>query len=202
METVEGGNSEFDSETLYNPWIGMSSYFDDASLVPFVSLAQNVVTRASLMPSQDHSNSFLNNGTLENQEGCQILDGESLNPLNKEKKRKKMSNEDGDTEDKNGAYAVEQNEKLKEEYAHVRAKRGRSTNSHSLAERLRRERIGERMKFLQDIVPGCNKITGKAVMLDEIINYVLSMQRQVELLSMKLASVNPEMNLDIERRFH
>lgn len=93
METVEGGNSEFDSETLYNPWIGMSSYFDDASLDPFVSLAQNVVTRASLMPSQNHSNSFLNNGTLENQEGCQILDGESLNPLNKEKKRKKMSNE-------------------------------------------------------------------------------------------------------------
>ena len=36
------------------------------------------------------------------------------------------------------------------------------------------------MKYLQDLVPGCNKITGKAGMLDEIINYVQSLQRQVE----------------------
>lgn len=36
------------------------------------------------------------------------------------------------------------------------------------------------MKYLQDLVPGCNKIIGKAGMLDEIINYVQSLQRQVE----------------------
>lgn len=36
------------------------------------------------------------------------------------------------------------------------------------------------MKLLQDLVPGCNKVTGKALMLDEIINYVQSLQRQVE----------------------
>jgi hypothetical protein len=52
------------------------------------------------------------------------------------------------------------------------------------------------MKFLQDLVPGCNKITGKAVMLDEIINYVQSLQQQVEFLSMKLASVNPRFAFD------
>ncbi|EPS72135.1 basic helix-loop-helix protein, partial [Genlisea aurea] len=84
-------------------------------------------------------------------------------------------------------------------YVHVRAKRGQATNSHSLAERVRRERISERMKLLQELVPGCSKITGKAVMLDEIINYVQSLQQQVEFLSMKLASVNPEINMDIER---
>jgi len=44
----------------------------------------------------------------------------------------------------------------------------------------RREKISERMTLLQDLVPGCNRITGKAVMLDEIINYVQSLQRQVE----------------------
>ncbi|KAF3773406.1 Transcription factor [Nymphaea thermarum] len=48
------------------------------------------------------------------------------------------------------------------------------------------------MKLLQDLVPGCNKITGKAGMLDEIINYVQSLQRQVEFLSMKLAAVSPK----------
>lgn len=75
--------------------------------------------------------------------------------------------------------------------------------------KVRREKISERMKFLQELVPGCSKVnefarhlnsqrsclfllksslnrldgvqvTGKAVMLDEIINYVQSLQRQVE----------------------
>ncbi|CAN6477453.1 unnamed protein product [Victoria cruziana] len=86
----------------------------------------------------------------------------------------------------------------KEEYIHVRARRGQATNSHSLAERVRREKISERMKFLQDLVPGCSKVTGKAVMLDEIINYVQSLQRQVEFLSMKLATVNPRLDFNIE----
>ncbi|OIW15383.1 hypothetical protein TanjilG_24368 [Lupinus angustifolius] len=54
-------------------------------------------------------------------------------------------------------------------YIHVRARRGEATDSHSLAER----------------------VTGKALMLDEIINHVQSLQNQVELLSLKLASVNP-----------
>ncbi|XP_063934946.1 transcription factor bHLH63 isoform X2 [Daucus carota subsp. sativus] len=69
----------------------------------------------------------------------------------------------------------------KPDYIHVRARRGQATDSHSLAERVRREKISERMKYLQDLVPGCNKITGKAGMLDEIINYVQSLQRQVEM---------------------
>ncbi|KAG8369559.1 hypothetical protein BUALT_Bualt14G0026000 [Buddleja alternifolia] len=41
-------------------------------------------------------------------------------------------------------------------------------------------------------------VTGKAVMLDEIINYVQSLQRQVEFLSMKLATINPRMDLNME----
>uniref|UniRef100_A0A2P2LLN7 Transcription factor bHLH63 isoform X1 n=1 Tax=Rhizophora mucronata TaxID=61149 RepID=A0A2P2LLN7_RHIMU len=54
------------------------------------------------------------------------------------------------------------------------------------------------MKYLQDLVPGCNKITGKAGMLDEIINYVQSLQQQVEFLSMKLAAVNPRLDFNID----
>ncbi|KAG2706850.1 hypothetical protein I3843_05G109700 [Carya illinoinensis] len=79
-----------------------------------------------------------------------------------------------------------------------RKRNGQATNSHSLAERVRREKISERMKFLQDLVPGCSKVTGKAVMLDEIINYVQSLQRQVEFLSMKLATVNPRLDFNVE----
>ncbi|KAG8068914.1 hypothetical protein GUJ93_ZPchr0005g16213 [Zizania palustris] len=33
-----------------------------------------------------------------------------------------------------------------------------ATDSHSLAERVRRENISQRMKLLQDLVPGCNKM--------------------------------------------
>nr|WCO08247.1 hypothetical protein [Suaeda aralocaspica] len=87
-------------------------------------------------------------------------------------------------------------EKLPEppkDYIHVRARRGQATDSHSLAERARREKISERMKILQDLVPGCNKVIGKALVLDEIINYIQSLQRQVEFLSMKLESVNSGM---------
>ncbi|WVZ65456.1 hypothetical protein U9M48_014815 [Paspalum notatum var. saurae] len=80
------------------------------------------------------------------------------------------------------------------DYVHVRARRGQATDSHSLAERVRREKISQRMKFLQDLVPGCNKVVGKALMLDEIINYVQSLQQQVEFLSMKLATVNPQLD--------
>ncbi|XP_069151363.1 transcription factor BHLH089 isoform X4 [Solanum lycopersicum] len=84
------------------------------------------------------------------------------------------------------------------DYIHVRARRGQATDSHSLAERARREKISERMKILQDLVPGCNKVIGKALVLDEIINYIQSLQRQVEFLSMKLEAVNSRMNHPIE----
>ncbi|KAK7250480.1 hypothetical protein RIF29_32949 [Crotalaria pallida] len=86
----------------------------------------------------------------------------------------------------------------KQDYIHVRARRGQATDSHSLAERARREKISERMKILQDLVPGCNKVIGKALVLDEIINYIQSLQRQVEFLSMKLEAVNTRLNSGIE----
>ncbi|KAL1542984.1 Transcription factor BEE 3 [Salvia divinorum] len=81
-------------------------------------------------------------------------------------------------------------ETMKEEVVHVRAKRGQATDSHSLAERVRRQKINERLRCLQDIVPGCYKNMAMSVMLDEIINYVQSLQNQVEFLSMKLTAAS------------
>ncbi|KAK4764358.1 hypothetical protein SAY87_013796 [Trapa incisa] len=65
----------------------------------------------------------------------------------------------------------------------TRARRGQATDPHSIAERLRRERIAERMKALQELVPNANK-TDKASMLDEIIDYVKFLQLQVKVLSL------------------
>ncbi|KAK4257130.1 hypothetical protein QN277_006760 [Acacia crassicarpa] len=97
---------------------------------------------------------------------------------------------------KSAEHSTKPPEPPKPDYIHVRARRGQATDSHSLAERARREKISERMKILQDLVPGCNKVIGKALVLDEIINYIQSLQRQVEFLSMKLEAVNSRMNVN------
>lgn len=134
-------------------------------------------------------------------------DGESKITGNHSAKKSNSNNnkencgaaEDTSNSKENSKVSEVQNQKT--DYIHVRARRGQATDSHSLAERVRREKISERMKYLQDLVPGCNKITGKAGMLDEIINYVQSLQKQVEFLSMKLATVNPSLDLHIDDLF-
>ncbi|XP_050374749.1 transcription factor bHLH137-like [Argentina anserina] len=77
-----------------------------------------------------------------------------------------------------------------EDYVGVKARRGEATDSHSLSERARRAKIRLRMKLLQSLVPGCDKITGKARILDEIIKYVQLLQNQVESLAAKLVFVD------------
>ncbi|KAJ4707091.1 Transcription factor [Melia azedarach] len=94
----------------------------------------------------------------------------------------------------------EKEEGKPEEIIHVRAKRGQATDSHSIAERVRREKINKKMRCLQDLVPGCHKAMGMAGMLEEIINYVHSLQNQVEFLSMELAAAcsSPDLNFETQ----
>ncbi|KAL5558711.1 hypothetical protein UlMin_034922 [Ulmus minor] len=156
--------------------------------------------RRKRVPDSNSPISHDKNGEGEQQKD---VSGESGDKEQDEKKPKTEENTSGNMRNKQtGKQAKESSlsgETPKENYIHVRARRGQATNSHSLAERVRREKISERMRLLQELVPGCNKITGKAVMLDEIINYVQSLQQQVEFLSMKLATVNPELNINIDR---
>ncbi|RWV88139.1 hypothetical protein GW17_00049797 [Ensete ventricosum] len=62
---------------------------------------------------------------------------------------------------------------------HKRKSRGEASLVTGESE-VRRKKISERMKMLQGLVPGCDKVTGKALILDEIINYVQCLQNQVE----------------------
>ncbi|XP_030455285.1 transcription factor bHLH74-like [Syzygium oleosum] len=130
-------------------------------------------------------------------------DNSDVPSLQNEKKQKIEQPESADFTNHNTNQSKDDSsnggEAPKENYIHVRARRGQATNSHSLAERVRREKISERMRLLQELVPGCNKITGKAVMLDEIINYVQSLQQQVEFLSMKLSTLIPGLSVDLEK---
>ncbi|CAN4089291.1 unnamed protein product [Withania somnifera] len=165
--------------------------------------------------SHDELNSVTNNGSGSislDKDSSSVTDNmESGNnkpnvttPMDKKRKSKEGSSSmtsanckgDNGKKKKSNSKLVAKDEKIANEeaptgYIHVRARRGQATDSHSLAERVRREKISERMKILQSLVPGCEKVTGKALMLDEIINYVQSLQNQVEFLSMKLASLNP-----------
>ncbi|CAN7042295.1 unnamed protein product, partial [Brassica rapa subsp. trilocularis] len=65
----------------------------------------------------------------------------------------------------------------------VRARHGQATDPHSIAERLRRERIAERIRALQELVPTVNK-TDRAAMIDEIVDYVKFLRLQVKVWSM------------------
>uniref|UniRef100_A0A2P2LM29 BHLH domain-containing protein n=1 Tax=Rhizophora mucronata TaxID=61149 RepID=A0A2P2LM29_RHIMU len=72
----------------------------------------------------------------------------------------------------------------------VRARRGQATDPHSIAERLRRERIAERIRALQELVPSVNK-TDRAAMLDEIVDYVKFLRLQVKVQQIDfIASLN------------
>ncbi|CAH2051175.1 unnamed protein product [Thlaspi arvense] len=62
-------------------------------------------------------------------------------------------------------------------------KRCRAAEVHNLSERKRRDRINERMKALQELIPRCNK-SDKASMLDEAIEYMKSLQLQIQMMSM------------------
>ncbi|CAA0836984.1 Uncharacterized oxidoreductase - chloroplastic [Striga hermonthica] len=62
-------------------------------------------------------------------------------------------------------------------------RRSRVAEVHNLSERRRRDRINERMRALQELIPHSNK-SDKASMLDEAIEYMKSLQWQLQLLWM------------------
>lgn len=65
----------------------------------------------------------------------------------------------------------------------IRAKRGCATHPRSIAERVRRTRISERMRKLQELVPNMDKQTNTADMLDLAVEYIKDLQKQFKLLS-------------------
>ncbi|CAM0948939.1 unnamed protein product [Alopecurus aequalis] len=79
-----------------------------------------------------------------------------------------------------------------DESAATRCKRRRAAQEHNLSERRRRDRINEKMRALQELVPHCNK-TDRASMLDEAIEYLKSLQLQVQVMSTTAGGMAPVM---------
>ncbi|CAN1849432.1 Transcription factor UNE10 [Linum perenne] len=61
-------------------------------------------------------------------------------------------------------------------------KRSRAAAIHNQSERKRRDKINQRMKTLQKLVPSSSK-TDKASMLDEVIEYLKQLQGQVQMMN-------------------
>ncbi|KAK2985622.1 hypothetical protein RJ640_006885 [Escallonia rubra] len=81
----------------------------------------------------------------------------------------------GATSDSKGSEALNSNGK-------TRASRGSATDPQSLYARKRRERINERLRILQNIVPNGTKVD-ISTMLEEAVQYVKFLQLQIKLLS-------------------
>lgn len=64
----------------------------------------------------------------------------------------------------------------------VSTKRSRAAAIHNQSERKRRDKINQRMKTLQKLVPNSSK-TDKASMLDEVIEYLKQLQSQVQMMN-------------------
>ncbi|XP_028789265.1 transcription factor bHLH63-like [Neltuma alba] len=209
---------------LHFPSFGLgSSSFEAASAISATSMVGVEESRGTgSVPEKEKMSSACGKHSFKKRKSDKIHSSKVVAESENKEKKKKGGGEEGEskiTEQNSNKNTTTNNSSSKEtcggtskgnskasevqktDYIHVRARRGQATDSHSLAERVRREKISERMKYLQDLVPGCNKITGKAGMLDEIINYVQSLQRQVEFLSMKLAAVNPALDFNRDDLF-
>ncbi|XP_039057717.1 transcription factor bHLH48-like [Hibiscus syriacus] len=120
---------------------------------------------------------------------------------NRSIKRKDIGKVKGSTKKSITAAEESSDDTEKLPYDHVRSRWGQATDSHCSAEGARIETINARMKLLQELISGCSTISSTALELDEIINHVQSIQRQVEFLSMKLDAVNRGIDFNLDSVF-
>ncbi|XP_059297912.1 transcription factor PIF1-like [Lycium ferocissimum] len=102
--------------------------------------------------------------------------------------RKRKGRESDDNEDQSEDVEFESADAKKQASSSTSTKRSRAAEVHNLSERRRRDRINEKMKALQELIPRCNK-SDKASMLDEAIEYLKSLQLQVQMMSMGCSMV-------------
>ncbi|CAH9081061.1 unnamed protein product [Cuscuta europaea] len=97
--------------------------------------------------------------------------------------RKRKGREADETEGHSEDMDLESVDTKKDKRGCPSTKRSRAAQVHNLSERRRRDRINEKMRALQELIPRCNK-SDKASMLDDAIEYLKSLQVQVQMMSM------------------
>ncbi|CAL4927670.1 unnamed protein product [Urochloa decumbens] len=94
-------------------------------------------------------------------------------------KRKGRCRDDSDSRSEDAECEVTEDTKSSRRCGTKR--RTRAAEVHNLSERRRRDRINEKLRALQELVPHCNK-TDKASILDETIEYLKYLQMQVQIM--------------------
>ncbi|KAG2243734.1 hypothetical protein Bca4012_022473 [Brassica carinata] len=125
-----------------------------------------------------------NNGSGEEEEGEKVKRRKSGAMMSRQNSSTTFCSEDesqcpsqdvGGEEDEDASKALNLNGK-------TRASRGAATDPQSLYARKRRERINERLRILQNLVPNGTKVD-ISTMLEEAVHYVKFLQLQIKLLS-------------------
>ncbi|XP_066370290.1 transcription factor PIF4-like isoform X4 [Miscanthus floridulus] len=105
---------------------------------------------------------------------------EPTSTSNRSSKRKRLDTEDSESPSEDAESESAAMLARKPPQKMTTARRSRAAEVHNLSERKRRDRINEKMRALQELIPHCNKQTDKASMLDEAIEYLKSLQLQVQ----------------------
>ncbi|KAL5071805.1 hypothetical protein RYX36_022692 [Vicia faba] len=113
---------------------------------------KNVRSMKKLISSNEEENEEINNSSSSN-----------------------ISEDENGSQENSGGTTLNSNGK-------TRASRGSATDPQSLYARKRRERINERLRILQKLVPNGTKVD-ISTMLEEAVNYVKFLQVQIKLLS-------------------
>lgn len=114
------------------------------------------------------------------------------NDLTKSCKRKSNDSEDFECQSQDVEEESLGNKTAATSRGRSGSKRSRAAEVHNLSERRRRDRINEKMRALQELIPNCNKVD-KASMLDEAIEYLKTLQLQVQIMSMGTGLCMPPM---------
>ncbi|KAM1010609.1 hypothetical protein ACFX2C_046066 [Malus domestica] len=111
--------------------------------------------------------------------------GRGGNQSNVVNSNKRKGREAEDSECQSEAAELESASAARSKSAHRSGstRRSRAAEVHNLSERKRRDRINEKMRALQELIPHSNK-TDKASMLDEAIEYLKSLQMQLQVMWM------------------
>ncbi|XWS42273.1 hypothetical protein CRYUN_Cryun16bG0000800 [Craigia yunnanensis] len=85
-------------------------------------------------------------------------------------------------------------ERASDDPLHNLNRKNRDNDESECPSERRRDRINEKMRALQELIPNCNKVD-KASMLDEAIEYLKTLQLQVQIMSMAAGLYMPPMML-------
>nr|XP_011464338.1 PREDICTED: transcription factor PIF7 isoform X2 [Fragaria vesca subsp. vesca] len=172
------------------------TWTDDSSQQPW---ANGWIRKRTRSDSDYHGKNVSSTSTTSNvheeQTEYQMDNDTTLNTWTSFESAKTKSNDDDSTcHEGLENQDVERETTKGHESSRSRSRPRRVAAIHNQSERKRRDRINQKMKALQRLVPNANK-TDKASMLDEVIRYLELLQAQVQMMNSMRNGMQPHMNM-------